>query len=222
MKQKLPLVSCITPTRNRHHMLDRLITMFMSQTWTNKELIIIDDSITPYHLPGNLPPYIKYYHIKVKRPLSIGNKRNKAIQYANGSYIAFMDDDDFHGKNRISTQMTELLKGNCDMFVPKSIYYHELNGNKIFTIDSQFKNIIYHNGFITTCMVFKKKLFNIIKFRNISIAEDAYFIIDLQAKIGVTICSSKKLSQKNFLYTIHDSNTWKLHIPEKKRIYTSL
>lgn len=220
--KRFPLISCITPTRNRHGFLSDMIAMFLAQTYPNKELIIIDDSPFPFPGVDSLPPSVNYQFIHTKNPLSIGHKRNLAVSLSNGEYIAFMDDDDFHGKKRLSLQMNTILRTKCDVLTPKKIFFNDVTkpvrSCSVFTISSKFTKTVFWNGYITPCMIFKKNLFKFNKFRNVSLGEDSLFIKDLLRIKKIRICSHSILSPSHFMYSIHQSNTWNLIIPLHERL----
>lgn len=203
-----PLVSCITPTYNRHHELKKMIRMFIEQTYTNCELIIVDDSELTFDMKQfNKYDSIKY--IRLSKRHSIGAKRNIAVSNARGTLIAFMDDDDYHGPDRIRKQVESMNNPFCHLSVPSSIYYKRKNGNKKFKITNKLQQKIYHKGLITTCMMFRKSLFKYAQFRNINLAEDAWFIEDLKReKKHLTISTKLRLKETDFTYVIHENNTW--------------
>jgi len=209
-----PLVSCITPTYNRHHELKKMIRMFIAQTYTNCELIIIDDSDIPFDMKTfNTYDSIKY--IRLSKRHSIGAKRNIAVSNARGTFIAFMDDDDYHGPKRIQKQVDSMNSPFCHISVPSFIYYKKKYMNKKFTISRQLQQKVYHKGLITTCMMFRKSLFTHAQFRNLNLAEDAWFIEDLKhKKKHLTISTKLKLSEDDFTYQLHGNNTW--YSPELK------
>jgi len=206
------LVSCITPTYNRHTQLHNMIKMFLAQTYTNCELIIVDDSTTPFD-NKSIKKYDNIKYIKLSKRHSIGAKRNIAISKANGTLIAFMDDDDYHGPERIRKQADSMNNPFCHISVPSFIYYQKKGVNKKFTISNQLQQKIYHKGFITTCMMFRKSIFTHNQFRNLNLAEDAWFIEDFYRKRKkLKISTNLKLSKDDFTYQLHNNNTW--HSPE--------
>ncbi|MGE5499749.1 MAG: glycosyltransferase family 2 protein [Syntrophothermus sp.] len=93
-------VSVIIPTKNRSAMLRRAVKSVLRQTYSDWDIIIVDDASdddTPgmvnymlgrYGLQGRL----KY--IRHEKPLGGAAARNKGIFSARGFYIAFLDDDD--------------------------------------------------------------------------------------------------------------------------------
>ena len=91
-------ISVICPTRNRQHFLPQLVRLFQSQTWQDKELLILDDSPTPLSLVAD---GVQYFHSA--QPLSIGAKRNRLIELSKGEAIAHFDDDDFYAPHYLAT-----------------------------------------------------------------------------------------------------------------------
>ena len=89
------LVSVITPTYNRPHYHKRLYECFISQTYPQKELLVLDDSQEPSPFFTHLKdPQVHYTHISKK--MTIGEKRNYLLNKAQGEIIAHFDDDDFY------------------------------------------------------------------------------------------------------------------------------
>lgn len=93
MKQN-PTISVIVPTRNRGYTLERAIQSVLAQTYTDFELIIIDDGST-----DNTAEVISRFHddrIKFIQKNHRGGAaaRNTGIQNAHGIFIAFQDSDD--------------------------------------------------------------------------------------------------------------------------------
>lgn len=92
-------VSCIMPTSNRAAYVPLALSCFLSQTWEDRELIIIDDGherIAPL-LPAD--PRIFYYAEPPGRKL--GAKRNLACERARGEICLSWDDDDWYAPERI-------------------------------------------------------------------------------------------------------------------------
>lgn len=95
MNESTPLFSIIIPTYNRAHLLPRAIKSVLAQTFTNFELIVVDDMSmdnTAATVKGFNDPRIRYLH-RTKNG-SAAASRNTGIKSAKGTYIAFLDDDD--------------------------------------------------------------------------------------------------------------------------------
>ena len=90
------LFSIIVPTYNRANLLKVAIQSVVDQTYTNWELIIVDDGSTD-HTEQVVAGFrqdlrIKYLH---QRNQERSLARNRGIEEASGSHICFLDDDDY-------------------------------------------------------------------------------------------------------------------------------
>jgi glycosyltransferase involved in cell wall biosynthesis len=107
-----PLVSIVITTYNRAELLQRAIISAVNQTYSNTEIIIVNDGseddtdkIVKYYL--ELFPKLNYIKHELKRG---GNSaRNTGILAAKGIFIAGLDDDDMFLPNHI-----QLLIENYD------------------------------------------------------------------------------------------------------------
>jgi len=104
------LISIILPTYNAAKYLKSCIDSIMNQTYTNFELIIINDGSV-----DDTDNLIKYYsdtRIRyLKNEINIGliKTLNKGIDYAKGEYIARMDADDIATTNWLENAITGFL-----------------------------------------------------------------------------------------------------------------
>lgn len=90
-----PLISVVIPTYNRAHLLSRAVRSVLRQTWSNFELIIVDDASTDgtAQIVGTFnDPRI--FYIRRKNNGGSSATRNAGIKAARGKYLAFLDDDD--------------------------------------------------------------------------------------------------------------------------------
>lgn len=112
----IPKVSVIVPTRNRADFLPQLIRIFDSQTWSNKELLILDDSET---VDANIADIAKerenihYWHTNERE--SIGGKRNLLCERSSGDLIAHFDDDDHYEPKYLERMVNLLEKEGSDL-----------------------------------------------------------------------------------------------------------
>lgn len=90
-----PLFSVILPTYNRAGLLTRAIRSVLNQTFTNFELIIVDDASTD-KTREVISSFDDARIVYIRRDKNGGNAcaKNSAIRQATGKYIAFLDDDD--------------------------------------------------------------------------------------------------------------------------------
>ena len=99
-----PLVTVYMPTHNRSGLLSRAIESVQAQTYSDFELIIVDDCSTDdteavVQAYQNKDARIKY--IRNSENLGACASRNKAIQAAKGKFITGLDDDDYFLPDRL-------------------------------------------------------------------------------------------------------------------------
>jgi glycosyltransferase involved in cell wall biosynthesis len=100
----LPAVSVITPTWNREALLPFAYRSFASQRAGALEWIVIDDSDTPSaFMMGLNDERVVYRHLPSR--LSIGEKRNLAVELARSEVIAHFDDDEVYAPDYLATML---------------------------------------------------------------------------------------------------------------------
>ncbi|MBD3426746.1 MAG: glycosyltransferase [Candidatus Omnitrophica bacterium] len=112
---KEPTVSVILPTFNRANILRRSIDSVLGQTYSDFELIIVDDGSsdnTAELVAGVNDPRIKY--IKHENNSGLPAARNTGLKHARGRFIAFQDDDDQWLEDRLKVQVSLLNKTDED------------------------------------------------------------------------------------------------------------
>ncbi len=107
-----PFFSIIIPTYNRAQLIGKAIDSVVKQTFSDWELVIVDDGSTDdtkdviekYKLQNNRIKYI--YQPNAERSAA----RNNGIKNAQGEYICFLDSDDYFLPNRLEILFKELKK----------------------------------------------------------------------------------------------------------------
>lgn len=103
-----PKVSVIIPTYNRAHLIGDSIHSVLTQTYTNLEIIVVDDGSTDNTeevIAVILDPRLRY----IRQPnRGRSNARNHALSLATGKYITFLDSDDLYFPNKIELQVNYL------------------------------------------------------------------------------------------------------------------
>ena len=98
----------------------RAIKGALSQTWVNKEIIVVDDHSTDnsYDLINDSKYKDRILLIRNDENYGPGYSRNKILEMANGDFVCFMDDDDYSYPKRISKQISSIY----DAGYPKNKY----------------------------------------------------------------------------------------------------
>lgn len=120
------MVSIIIPTYNRASTLERCIKSLLEQTYSDFEIIIVDDNSS-----DNSEAIIKKIsdlrikYLRHEKNLGANAARNTGIKHAVGELIAFQDSDDEWFKNKLEIQIRELNKSGADIVASSFIRYME-------------------------------------------------------------------------------------------------
>ena len=115
-----PLVSSIVPCYNRKEMLKRTIKSLINQTYSNHQIIFVDDGSIQI-----LEPFLKdqlksfkgdWKIIRISYNSGPGIARKVGMQNCNGKYIQFIDSDDEALPNKISEQL-KTLESNKELLM---------------------------------------------------------------------------------------------------------
>jgi glycosyltransferase involved in cell wall biosynthesis len=75
---------------------------------------------------------LTYTHLAER--ISIGAKRNLAVQQATGEIVVHWDDDDYFREHRISAQVAPIIRGEVDMTVLEHHYYYILPTQSFYVV----------------------------------------------------------------------------------------
>jgi len=99
-----PLVSVIIPTYNRAHLIAQAVDSVLQQTYSNVEIIVVDDGST-----DDTATVMENYAERVSyvRQENAGSAaaRNRGLAMARGDYIAFLDSDDLFLSEKLAIQV---------------------------------------------------------------------------------------------------------------------
>lgn len=217
METQNSLISIIVPVYNTEKYLPKCINSILVQTYTDFELILIDDgstdnssNICDYYL--NKDERIRVIHQKNS---GVTNARANGVATAEGEFVTFVDSDDTIPIDAIQTLHSQ-IRPDIDIVVGK-IYSEEKfpldndveNAKSIIGIETYRKiqllqTLVYQSGPCTK--LFRKKLFDQNTFmipRNITIGEDWIMNIRLAFKANQKVCFINKVV---YNYTKHESS----------------
>lgn len=161
------------------------IQSIIDQTYTDFELIIVDDGSTDKTVSIIETFNDKRIHIiKHKKNLGSLNARITALDASNGEYIAILDADDIAMPNRLKIQ-SEFLKKNTDYGLVGGIAeIIDENGDKINKTQSislsaeQTKvYLLFKNCFTHSAVMYRKKMLNKFGFEKEVILSEDYDVI---------------------------------------------
>ena len=122
-----PIISIIVPIYKTEKQLGRCIDSILSQTFTDFELILIDDG-SPDRCPELCDDYEKQDNrIRVihKKNEGQARARNIGLDLAKGQYIGFVDSDDYIERDMYEKLYSALVKNNADLCICGYLYKHE-------------------------------------------------------------------------------------------------
>ena len=135
---KLPLITIGITCFNARLTIKRAILSAINQTWTNKEIIIVND-FSDDDSQAIIEDLIKREkNIKLinnNKNLGCAYSRNVIIKNAIGEFIAFFDDDDFSRDDRLFLQYKKILS------------YEAISKNELIACYASGQRI-YPNGYI--------------------------------------------------------------------------
>ena len=204
-------ISVIVPVYNVEVYLERCVESILHQTYTNFELILINDGSTDSsgrmcdHL-ADQHENIKVYHIE---NAGVSNARNVGIQLATGAWITFVDSDDFVTNDYLATLASAVEGGNVG-FVIASLH-HIKNGivtdllpysgrKELWSTGETMKELLMttKTSFFPVAKLFKRDLIADERFdTDYHLAEDALFLTELLLK---TRCSSVFIDKPIYYY----------------------
>jgi len=235
-----PFFSVIVPTYNRGHIIAQAIQSVISQTFTNWELIIIDDGSsdnTCNIIEEFTDVRVNYYY---QKNTERSQARNNGIKLAKGNFICFLDSDDTYCVNHLEVFQQYIKQHNF----PKALLFSNPivihNQNEIQEKVPPFSGndslaYILKNSIIPDRVCIHRNVFENYEFNpQIYIGEDTI----LWAQITNTY-PMFHIDQFTVKYLIHDDNSVNLknnvyrnrldgllqlfsQVEIKKRLYTKL
>jgi len=196
MSVNMPLVSCIMPTANRHKYIPLALNHFRKQDYPFKELVIIDDGISPIIdlIPKNLN--IKYHYNN--NVGTIGAKRNEACKMAAGSIIIHWDDDDWYAPDWISHQVKALMSSDADICGLNQTQFYSVPDNKYWMTKNMNSRKLWLSG---ATLAYYKSYWEKNNFKDIQVGEDDDFVRNYNARI----CAHDYY--QGYIGVIHKKNT---------------
>ena len=209
----MDLISVIVPVYQVENYLNQCIESIIEQTYTNLEIILIDDGSN-----DNCPQICDDWSIKDKRIKVIHKKngglsdaRNVGLDIAKGKYIAFIDSDDWVDSRYIELLYNSLIKSEADIsacsiqkvYDADSVDPYNLNPKlQLVTPKEAIKDILYDRRFKTVAWnkLYSKEILSGERFIVGRIHEDEFFsykVFDKAQKLVFVDASLYKYRQRS-------------------------
>ncbi|NTZ16646.1 glycosyltransferase family 2 protein [Paenibacillus sp. JMULE4] len=204
-------VTMITCT-NKPDFIGNIFQNYQNQCWSIKELIIIlnRDDMDVHRWKRRAKRYDHVSVYQLPQEASLGYCYNFAVEKARYDYIATFDDDDFYAPHYLTDLMHAFQYTDADI-VGKLTYYLYLETKQILAIRNRFQEYKYldADSFLDGGKkIVKRKVYDHVRNRDVSINEDVYFCQDSMEK-GFKIFSADKYNLVYLRRSNKDSHTWK-------------
>lgn len=148
------LVSIITPTYNCGKFIAETIESVKKQSYTNWEMIIVDDCSTDntkeiVEKIAENEPRIKYHILEKNSGAAVA--RTKAMELAQGEYMAFLDSDDLWKSDKLEKQLNYMKEKKLN-FCATAYEQIDEAGNKLGKVVKTVKKTDY-NRLLLDCPV---------------------------------------------------------------------
>lgn len=199
-----PLISVIVPIYNVEAYLRECVDSILRQTYSNLEIILVDDG-SPDKCPEICDEYAKKdNHVKVihQNNGGLAHARNVGIANSNGDYLTFIDSDDFVADKYIEHLYKGLIENEAEVSIAAFYSFDKVTNLSLSSDYVDFRTITKSNCFknytsinTNTSMTFitawnklyKKELFSKIQYPEGKLYEDAfttYKILNVAEKIA--------------------------------------
>lgn len=185
VKKETPLISVIVTAYNVERYIDECIESIVSQTYSNLEVILVDDGSSD-RTPGMCDKWSKQDNrIKVihKKNGGCSSAKNAGLAAATGDYIGFVDGDDYIVPEYYETLLACLLETDSDIVrtgmqrvdedgnllscvIPQTATYNRYEALQCLDLDD---GIFIMNGLSLS----KKEIFDNVIFPEGKVCEDA-------------------------------------------------
>jgi glycosyltransferase involved in cell wall biosynthesis len=203
MENTTPLVSVLMPVHNAEKHLEDSINSVLNQTYSNFELIVLDDCSTDRTLRivesiARLDQRIVV--LKNGNNFGIAASRNKLMQAAKGELFFNMDSDDICHKERLYKQVM-FLNQNPNIMVLGSYYSHIGVSSKIIQVPTtpleikallSIKNCICNSSAAFRAELFKKHNYTLNE--NLLVSSDYDYWCHISQKFDIANLPNKKPS----------------------------
>lgn len=192
------LISVIVPIYNVQSYLKRCIDSICAQSYTNIEIILVDDGS-----PDDCWKICDEYKAQDDRIVVVHQKnqglsgaRNSGINIAKGRYLCFVDSDDYIEAKMIEVLYSNIKDYNADISCcgHKDIYdsghykYNDKIEIDLFTAEDALKRFLYTNkvDVVAWNKMYKRELFDDVRYEEGKLFEDhftTYKLLDKSSKI---------------------------------------
>jgi GalNAc5-diNAcBac-PP-undecaprenol beta-1,3-glucosyltransferase len=197
-----PFFSVVIPVYNRVDKLKPTLSSILQQSFTDFEIVIIDDG-SDEDVRGSLSADDSMIRIIRQENSERGAARNAGFRSASGKYVVFFDSDDLMHVNHLEVLSDHIIKNNYPAFIATKFDFVDEAGRHRSSDMADFREGYYDyhlflDGNPLACNVtVKKETKEIIMFeedRRLAIKEDRLFLISNMRKNKIYIIDAVTVS----------------------------
>ena len=206
-------ITVIVPVYNVENYLEKCLDSLINQTYKNLEIIVINDGSTDnsgeicqeYAQKDNRIVYIE------KENGGLSDARNVGLDKMTGSYVTFIDSDDWVELNYVEILYKKIIEYQADIAVgnyysyneDEETYYFHIYGNsyyeEVYDNISIFENLYESQEMKSFALIsawgklYKAKLFDYLRFDKGKLGEDGYFNQKMYLSVNKVVYLNKGL-----------------------------
>ena len=198
------MISVIVPVYNVEKYLDRCVKSILSQSFSDFELLLVDDG-SPDRCGEMCDEYakgdsrIKAFH---KRNGGLSDARNFGIEKALGEYLMFVDSDDYIHEQMLETLHRLITENDADLAVCSAMDVFE--GKEVtqvreireFTLNKteSYKYMLRGDGLRSACnKLYKRQTVGEVRFPVGKLYEDGFFTPQILQRVEKTAVTSRPM-----------------------------
>lgn len=220
------LISIVVPVYNVEEYLKQCLDSILEQTYSNWELILVNDGSTDSsglicQEYAEKDARIRYFE---KENGGLSDARNYGIEQAQGEYLTFVDSDDFLDASHLSVLYNALVNNDADISIANyanyqtstaTFYLHTFGEyyEKIYTSEELIDDLSFleRNDLSFSTIwgsLYKKRVFSFLRFPKGVIGEDVALIYKMYTQVDKIVYVHKD----TYIYRENDSGISKSKI----------
>lgn len=195
-------VDIVLPNYNSYPFIEETLQSIINQTFKNWKLFIVDgnSNVETQEILKKYESHPNINIIHLKKNKRAGFCRNLVIRSSKSEYIAFIDSDDIWEKEKLSKQLSFMLKNKYHFTYTNYVAFKSINGKKNSKIVCppkyfSFDKFIRNTSIGTSTMIIKRSAVGNTKFSNTKICEDYFFKCQILKKINFAYCLTENLTR---------------------------
>lgn len=207
--------TCVT---NRPHLLDRVVSTFHAQSYSNKHLVIVcnADDFDVSVVRARVADVAGAIVLSLPADKTLGDCLNAAVQATPADYLAKIDDDDDYGQNYLTDMMLTFGYSGTKI-VGKRTYYAYLEKSERSTLRFPGQEFVDVDEVAGGTLVFTRQLALDVPFRQLPQGTDTAFLRDVAAS-GERIFSGDRYNFVQHRRADLSDHTWRIDDQEFERV----